>query len=356
VETFAMSDFDTFERRFAEALRTDADRSVRAFDPGSVARAAIAIDRSRRGLRNLRLAGYRRNSRRTWLLVAATLVIGASMLGAALAGGLRTLLTPRPTAPSVVTDVSPSPVPSQTTPSATLTAARPAQAGQFDDLCDFGLGSDSVGWVSTKSALYRTEDLGRTWSAVEPAGWLAATAVANLFIDADTAYSFLSSSPSHIAATHDGGATWIETAVGGDNAWPVFSFQTPSRGYLIFFGTLKTDPVSIYATIDGGSTWTGPQSATTTWAALMPEWCAHREPNGTLEQTHPWLDREPLNGLSQLSRDAGLTWTQRPVPAGGGRGPWGGGLWGDDSGRLALLAQPDSSPSRDEIYTSDDGG
>ena len=355
VETFAMNDFDTFERRFSDALRTDADRSVRAFDPASIARAATAIDGSRRGVRNLRGAGYRRTPRRTWLLVAATLVIGASVLGAALVGGLRIALTPRPTAPSVVTDVSPSPAP-QTTPSASRDAAQPAQAGQFEDLCDFGLGSETVGWISTKRALYRTEDLGETWSAVEPPGWSAATAIANLFIDADTAYSFLQGSPSQIAATHDGGATWVETPIGGATAYPAFSFQTPMHGYLIFYEGQKSDPVSTFVTTDGGLTWSGPQSAATTWAAIMPEYCAHREPNGTLEQTRP-ADRQPLNGLIELSRNAGLTWTQRPVPAGGGRGSWGGGLWGDDSGRLVLLAQPGGVPhTKDLIYTSDDDG
>jgi photosystem II stability/assembly factor-like uncharacterized protein len=351
-----MTDFDSFERRFAIALRSDADRNVGSFDAGSIARDAIDREHSRRGVRSLRRGGGRGTPRRMWLLVAATLVIGASVLGAALVGSLRNSLTPKPTLLSVVTDASPSPGPSQTA-SASLNAARPAQAGQFDEACDFGLGSATVGWISTKSALYRTEDLGETWSAVQPQGWSAATGVANLFIDADTAYSFLSGSTSTVAATHDGGATWVETALGGKDAWPVFSFQTPSRGFLIFYGALKTDPVSIYDTIDGGLTWTGPQSATTIWAALMPEWCAHREPLGTLEQTQSWVDYAPHNGSIQLSRDAGVTWTQRPVPAGGGRGPWGGGLWGDDSGRLVLWAHPEGPPpGNDLIYRSDDDG
>jgi photosystem II stability/assembly factor-like uncharacterized protein len=253
-----------------------------------------------------------------------------------------------PSQPAVVvfspTAAEPTPLPSG--------AARPAQAGQFDDACDFGLGSATVGWISTTTALYRTQDLGQTWSAVQPAGWSSATAVANLFIDADTAYSFLQGSPSKIAATHDGGATWVETALGDSTAWPAFSFQTPLSGSLIFYGQLKTDPVSIYATADGGLTWAEPQSATTVWAAIMPDWCTHREPNATLQQTHPWLDRNPLDGLVQLSRDAGLTWQTRPIPA--GDDPV---LWGDGSGGIVLAVHSQGGPPvNDQIYTSNDDG
>ena len=187
---------------------------------------------------------------------------------------------------------------------------------------------------------------------MQPPGWSAATAVANLFIDADTAYSFLQGSPSKIAATHDGGATWVETVMGTASAWPAFSFQTPSSGALIFYGQFKTDPVHIYATADGGVTWGKPRSATTVWGAIMPDWCVHREPRGTLAQTHPWLDLKPLNGV-QLSRDAGLTWTKRPIPAGNNSGT----LWGDDSGRIVVAVHPDGPPPvHDRIYTSSDDG
>ena len=258
---------------------------------------------------------------------------------------------PAPTLPVAVTNPTVAPAAPTPTPAPT-DAGLPAQPGQFDDMCDFGLGSTTVGWVSTSTALYRTEDLGKTWSAVQPPGWSAATAVANLFIDADTAYSFLQGSPSKIAATHDGGATWVETVMGTAGAWPAFSFQTPSSGSLIFYGQLKTDPVHIYATADGGLNWGKPQSATTVWGAIMPDWCVHREPSGTLAQTHPWLDSKPLNGFVQLSRDAGLTWTKRPIPAGNYPD-----LWGDDSGRIVLAVHPEGPPPVDDrIYTSGDDG
>ena len=298
--------------------------------------------------------GAGRAPRRTWLLAAAALLL----VGGAMAAGsglvrLPSVVppVPAPTLPVAVTNPTVAPAAPTATPAPT-DAGLPAQPGQFDDMCDFGLGSTTVGWVSTSTALYRTEDLGKTWSAVQPPGWSAATAVANLFIDADTAYSFLQGSPSKIAATHDGGATWVETVMGTAGAWPAFSFQTPSSGSLIFYGQFKTDPVHIYATADGGLTWGKPRSATTVWGAIMPDWCVHREPSGTLAQTHPWLDSKPLNGFVQLSRDAGLTWTKRPIPAGNYPD-----LWGDESGRMVLAVHPEGPPPVDDrIYTSGDDG
>jgi hypothetical protein len=126
VETFAMINFDPFERRLAVALRTDADLSVAPFDPASIARAAIQVDHGRLGRRNLRRRGYGRTPRRTWLLVAATLLIGAGVIGTSLVGGRLVAPNPAPTIPVAITNpsVAPSAVPSGTSsPTGTL---RPA--------------------------------------------------------------------------------------------------------------------------------------------------------------------------------------------------------------------------------------
>jgi hypothetical protein len=109
-----MIDFDRFERRLAVALRADADLSVAPFDPGSIARAAIQIDATTRSVR------------RTWLLVAATLLIGAGAIGTALVGSRLVAPNPAPTIPVAITNPSaaPSAVPSATSsPTGTL---RPA--------------------------------------------------------------------------------------------------------------------------------------------------------------------------------------------------------------------------------------
>lgn len=339
-----------FEQRIADWLEEDPSEA-----PDQVLEVVLAALPS---IQRRRAAGA------AWRLTTMPARLAAAAVIAALAVGGAFYVT-RPGQPaigapsqtpedSVSPSVATSPAPSTTaeTPGPTG-AGLPARAGQFDDACDFGLGSATVGWISTSTALYRTEDLGETWSAVEPPGWATATAVANLFIDADTAYSFLQGSPSKIAATHDGGVTWAETAMGDEGAWPVFSFQSPSSGFLIFFGTLKTDPVRIHATTDGGLTWSGPQSATTVWGAIMPDWCVHRIPNGTLAQTHPWLDRQPLDGLVQLSRDGGLTWTERPIPAGADPRS----LSTTEGGRIVVAVRPEGAlHDHDLIYTSDDDG
>jgi photosystem II stability/assembly factor-like uncharacterized protein len=327
------------------------------FAEGSTELADRVIDAALDQIDHTRQRPALRMPRRFSTMPMPTRLAAAAVIGVLAIGGTLFLVQrgqPAIGGPSPTPSAGASPAPSATSPSPTPSGVvgLPARAGQFDDMCDFGLGSTTVGWVSTRTALYRTEDLGKTWSAVQPPGWATATAVANLFVDADTAYSFLQGSPSTIAATHDGGATWAETPMGGAGAYPAFSFQTPSSGSLIVYGVLKTDPVSIYATTDGGLTWAAPQSATTVWGAIMPDYCVHREPNGTLAQTHPWLDRQPLNGSVQLSRDGGLTWIERPIPAGNDPS-----LWGDDSGRIVLAVHPEGPPpGTDQIFTSGDDG
>ena len=112
-----MIDFDRFERRLAVALRSDADLSVAPFDPESIARAAIEIDATTRSVRRRPAQGGRgRAVRRTWLLVAATLLVGTGVVGASLVGGRLVAPEPVPTTPVAVTNPSaaPSAVPSET--------------------------------------------------------------------------------------------------------------------------------------------------------------------------------------------------------------------------------------------------
>jgi galactose oxidase-like protein len=126
VETFVMTDFDPFERRLAVALRSDADLSIAPFDPASIARAAIQVDRTRSVRRNPPRSGNGRAVRRTWFLVAATLLIGAAAIGAALVGARLVAPNPAPTIPVAITNPSagPSAMPSATpSPTGTL---RPA--------------------------------------------------------------------------------------------------------------------------------------------------------------------------------------------------------------------------------------
>jgi Tol biopolymer transport system component len=109
VEIFAMIDFDRFERRLAVALRADADLGVAPFDPEAIARAAIQVGDARSMRRRRPLGGKGRAVRRTWLLVAATLLIGTGVVGAAVVGGRLIAPNPSPTSPSAVVDASASP-------------------------------------------------------------------------------------------------------------------------------------------------------------------------------------------------------------------------------------------------------
>ena len=73
-----MNDFDQFERRFAAALRSDADLGVGAFEPGSIARAAIA------GAQRRAVHMPRFSTPSMFARLATAAVIGALVVGGAL--------------------------------------------------------------------------------------------------------------------------------------------------------------------------------------------------------------------------------------------------------------------------------
>ena len=122
----------------------------------------------------------------------------------------------------------------------------------FADLQDFLPASDTVGWVSTSTALYRTEDTGKSWTEIRPGAW--STTAATALVDAETVYLASGGSPATIAVTHDGGASSVERSleVGATSGGPVFSFRTPSTGSATFTDTETTSPLRVYATTDGG--------------------------------------------------------------------------------------------------------
>ena len=122
-----MIDFDPFERRLAVALRADADLSVATFDPATVARAAIQIGATTRSVRRRPAQGGSGGAvRRTWLLVAAALLIGAGAIGTALVGSRLVPTNQAPTIPIATISPSAAPsVPPSATPSPTGTI-RPA--------------------------------------------------------------------------------------------------------------------------------------------------------------------------------------------------------------------------------------
>ena len=317
-------------------------------------RAEVARRRSSSG-------GDRRAPRRTWLLVAATLVVGGGVIGASLVGGRLVSPKPVPAPLNAVTNPTANPTAGPTSLTATIAPSPtanglPAVAGQFDTVCDFGLASGTVGWVSTTAALYRTTDAGATWSIVSPQGWSAATSTTSFFADSVTAYSFLAGSPARIAATHDGGETWVlaDVQAGADSVAPAFSFQTATSGSVVFYGALKSDPVSIYSTTDGGTTWTGPRSGV---GAIGSPGCGHQGLTPLLALTNAKYDNKPFDNLLQLSSDGGATWVNRQLPVSTispkNSLKWVEGLWSDGSGRVVMLLSVEGA---EQLYTSGDDG
>jgi photosystem II stability/assembly factor-like uncharacterized protein len=323
--------------------------SITAVVPGPV-RAGVTRRRSSSG-------GDRRAPQRMWLLVAAMLALGAGAVGASLVGGNRAGPNPQPTLHVAVANptAGPTSVTATSAPSPTANGL-PAVAGQFDTVCDFGLASGTVGWVSTTVALYRTADAGATWSIVSPQGWPAATSNTSFFADAVTAYSFLAGSPARIAATHDGGATWVlaDVQAGASTAAPAFSFQTATSGSVVLYGALKSDPVSIYSTTDGGMTWTGPRSGV---GAIGSPGCGHQGLTQLLALTNAKYDNKPFDNLLQLSSDGGATWVNRQLPVSTispkNSLKWVEGLWSDGSGRVVMLLSVEGA---EQLYSSGDDG
>ena len=160
--------------------------------------------------------------------------------------------------PSERATASPTPNPSNQSPSHT---------GMFGDLDNyqFRLVSDTVGWVATDSALYRTSDAGHTWSDVPlPTGVKPDFAVFTP-VDADTVVFAYGTSPVTIASTHDAGASWVQASIDDPLvAFPVLTFRTPAVGNATFYDVTDATlgRLRIYHTTDGGRTWTGPVVST----------------------------------------------------------------------------------------------
>ena len=100
------------------------------------------------------------------LLAIAVIVVGSQLVRpTTLSLIAEPSISPAPTGLSTEPPATPVPTPIDTRP-----AAVPADASMFAELGSFFAASDDVAWVSTPTAIYRTEDTGQTWRAVQPAG------------------------------------------------------------------------------------------------------------------------------------------------------------------------------------------
>jgi photosystem II stability/assembly factor-like uncharacterized protein len=139
------------------------------------------------------------------------------------------------------------------------------------------------------------------------------------FVDADTMYLASGSSPATIAATHDGGVSWVEDTldVGAISGGPIFSFRTPLLGFATFVNPsdTKTTPILVYGTTDGGVTWTGPTNGS------VPHMAASFDKlddplGGFLSQRAGKFDDKPFDNRFFLSADGAASWTEYRFPTG----------------------------------------
>jgi photosystem II stability/assembly factor-like uncharacterized protein len=261
----------------------------------------------------------------------------------------------RPSANPGVVGASASASPSS---SATASPAPPAMFGALATY-RFRLVSDTVGWVATDSALYRTSDDGRTWTNVPlPTGAQHQPLTMLDFMDADTVVLAYGSSPVTIASTHDAGASWVQASTdlaNPDGAFgPILTFRTALVGSATFEDAATGEQLTVYHTNDGGATWTGPTVTT------LPDGGSKAVPVGgsssVLSFSVGQADNKPFDDRLWLSTDGGATWpgrsfpTDATMPAGTLKDVWGTPWMGDDG----TLVVPISDIDHDTLYASDD--
>ena len=303
-----------FDPRVADWLQGQPDRA-----PGQVMETVLAALPSvpqRHGIPGLPRLRTRRTPALGWALALLLALLAAAFV----AVGAHLLLSP----PAPIVDASPSPAPigslgpvSTAQPSPTPTAIPTIQTafapapGMLESIADYLLASDTVGWVrtTTPAAIYRTTDLGATWTRIRPPGWSVNGTAA--FVDAQTMYAVGSGT---IEATHDGGATWVSATVANDliAGAAVFSFQSSTDGSATFLAN-GPNPFLAYHTVDGGRTWTGPK------AASVPHMAASSDKllpgtDGFLVQSAGKFDSQAFDNRFFLSSDGGVTWTRYTFP------------------------------------------
>ncbi|MBA3689310.1 MAG: hypothetical protein H0W81_10865 [Chloroflexi bacterium] len=299
-------DFDAllrswFDADAAPAQRQDLLESVRAATARSRPRPAWLVRVRGEPMPELARPGI---SRFATMGLAAATVVAAVILGF--------VLVTRPWQ-----DIGPEPD-ATGTPGATQEATpSPTSAGQartFGNLATYQarLVSDTVGWVATESSLYRTLDSGLTWTEVQlPTG---GESVVTSIVDDRTVFLSFSGEPWTLAATHDGGASWVETTVTGVPASPYFGFfamQSTTVGTATFF----SDPANLlYQTTDGGASWTGPVTPQQPDVGAFLFKFGFPDERGVLSYSNGKYDYLPFDDRLWLSTDGGQTWLERSFP------------------------------------------
>ncbi len=296
--------------------------------------------------------------RRAVTLVAAAAILATLLVVGAIAVGTALLREPAlvPPTDDALAIESPGPSPSGL-PSLPPDTAFPIGQETFTGLDQVYLGPDSVGWVTTASGIFRSEDMGATWAQLQPPGW-STTSAADL-VDADTMYVTSDSMPMRIAATHDGGRTWVQSTIADPSSAgkPTISFQTPFKGFLTFGDEQGDRHLRVFATTDGGATWTGPKAGRV--PVIEASMGKIEGPSGGVLYLYSGkYDNKPFNNDIVWSMDGGATWQTRTFPIGDGSRKndqkfiqW---ISLADAGRIVMaISAGDEPPS---VWQSDDDG
>jgi hypothetical protein len=261
----------------------------------------------------------------------------------------------------------------------TLSGFGPGPSGTYNlavanaEVFQAGMTKNGVDWAVFGRRLSISTDHGRTWRngtlpTAHPGDLPGAGTVA--VVDADHAWFLLSAGADpHFTVFHtaDGGQTWQSTvlpvSIGGESPgtttfWPgTLSFVDASVGFA-FVETSDIGPWTILRTTDGGVSWKATGSAAHGWDAVAVDeetlWAPGRNDAGS----------GPVP-LLQVSRDAGATWSDVPLPglaAMGGdslfvlNGPTGGVQFqGPSEGYLAVLQKTGASYATRYFGTGDGG-
>jgi photosystem II stability/assembly factor-like uncharacterized protein len=317
--------FATLDRVPVPEVWSEAERRLEALAATAPTGRLVAVRPEWRRARAERSRGAstQTRSQRKIALVAAAMMIAVALVCGALAvgSGLVRLPSVVPPALDATPAITPTTSPADATPSPSVPGSSaipvglPASPDLITGLRDWRLVSDAVGWVATSSAVHRTTDRGLTWTDVRPRQVTSSSVTA--FVDADTVYLASGTSQATIAATHDGGVSWVEATleVGAVSGGPVFTFRTPMRGFATFYDPDGTGPLRVFATTDGGITWTGPTNGSVPHMAASSD--NLNDPlGGFLWQRAGKFDNKPFDNRFFLSADGSASWTEYRFPTG----------------------------------------
>jgi hypothetical protein len=290
-------------------LRAWYGANVPATEPAPPALRATVLAIPRTATRPL----LRIDGRRPLALVAAAALVALAVAGAMLVGGV----LPNSVVPSPTPRVTELPSATAHVVAPTRSPAPPPIAGMVADWRQVFAASDSVAWVVSSSAAYRTDDLGATWRDVTPPSFGPGFFWPLTIVDADTAYAAPFGTSATIYFTHNGGLDWVASDVdrGPLGGPPTVSFSTPMAGTATFSDGTDAEPnrLFVFTTSDGGTTWARSGSgAIPPLTDGIPKLQGPK--GGYMWQSAGKSDTHPFNNRFFLSADGGVTWSQDTFP------------------------------------------